>query len=214
MTQMHPFREGPLTLNSDPVVSIQDWLSEAKTKGLPEPTSMSLATVNSSGIPSVRIVLIKGFSDSFAEHRTGIEFYTNYESRKGQELLATKVCALCFHWVTLRRQIRVEGQVEKLTYAESDTYFQTRPRESRLGAWSSPQSTIIQERSELEAEIAKVKARFGDQGPVPCPPNWGGFRVVPSAIEFWEERPFRLHERRRYNWNSAARSWSTVTLAP
>lgn len=214
MTPMHPFRNGPLTLNPDPIVSIQDWLKEAKDAGLPEPTSMSLATVNNQGVPSLRIVLIKGFSQSSSAGRQGVEFFTNYESRKGKELLSTRVCALCFHWVTMRRQIRVEGTVEKLSSEESDAYFQSRPRESRLGAWSSPQSKAISSRAELEAEIAKVKARFGDEGPVPCPPHWGGFRVVPSAVEFWEERPFRLHERRRYEWDQTSRVWAVTTLAP
>jgi pyridoxamine 5'-phosphate oxidase len=166
---------------------------------------MALATATRGGRPSVRVVLNRGIS------RGGLVFYTNYDSRKAADLGENPRAAIVFHWPRLERQLRIEGRVHKLTRAESEKYFQSRPRESRLGAWASPQSSKIPARSFLEEEFARAHARFGDRR-IPCPPFWGGYRLVANCIEFWEGRPFRLHDRavflRKRN------GWSSFLLAP
>ena len=172
---------------------------------LPEPTAFCLATVGEGGQPSARMLLLKGVDDR------GFVFYTNYESRKGQELLARPHAALCFHWSPLEIQVRVEGPVQQVSDREADEYFASRPRGSQLGAWASSQSRPIAEEGELEARLAALETRFAD-GPVPRPPHWSGFRLVPSRIEFWRNRPSRLHERHLYT--REGENWRTTTLYP
>ena len=226
MIAMQPMRDGVLILPEDPVEGTAKWLEDAKSAGLPEPTSMTLATATRDGRPSARIVLLKGISAGSSGQR-GFEFFTNYESKKSTDLIANPFAALTFHWVVMRRQIRIEGSIEKLSAEESDLYFQSRPRESRLGAWSSPQSKVLstlkgnsdaEGRAKLESLVKETREKFGD-GPVPCPPFWGGFRLTPNRIEFWEERPFRLHERFEFRLVSAPTAgakvqWTKSRLAP
>jgi len=210
---MMKLREGELNLGAEPLVALQVWLNEAVQAGLPEPTAMNLATVDAEGQPSSRIVLLKGIgSGGGGPGEAGLEFYTNYESRKSQHLLNEPRAALCFHWVAMRRQVRVEGVVQKLTPEENETYFQTRPRESRLGAWSSPQSREVASREDLLAKVKEIEAKFGATGPVPCPPFWGGWRLRPHRVEFWEERPHRLHERVLFVRQGGG--WVSSRLAP
>lgn len=190
---MKPMNDGPLLLEGDPVQLLKQWVEFAKAAGAPEPTAMTLATASPSGVPAARIVLFKGTSLG-SMGREGIEFYTNYESKKSEQLAINPVAALVFHWTILRRQLRVEGVIEKVSKEESEAYFQSRARESRIGAWASPQSQYLTSRDELVAHVEATKKRFGD-GEIPCPPFWGGWRLTPSRFEFWEERAYRLHER-------------------
>ncbi|HEY7878310.1 MAG TPA: pyridoxamine 5'-phosphate oxidase [Gemmatimonadaceae bacterium] len=179
---------------TDPLAHFRSLLEEAsrvERACLPEPTAMTLATVDDAGRPSARVVLLKDVDGR------GFVFYTNYESRKGSELLAHPWAALCFHWQPLERQVRVEGSVERVTDAEADTYFASRQRMSRVGAWASRQSATLESDAELEARVHEVEERFAGVD-VPRPPHWSGFRVVPQRIEFWRGRPYRLHERLLY----------------
>lgn len=197
--------DSPLQLPDDPLHAFQTWLDAAVKSGLPEPTAMTLATATPEGRPDARIVLFKGFSgDAFA-------FFTNYDSRKGRELDANPFAALVFHWVSLKRQVRVEGPVERVPVEESDAYFQSRPRGSQIGAWASPQSETIVDRKILVELTEKTEKRFGE-GPIERPAFWGGYRVRPERIEFWEERPFRLHERHLFVKDAAG--WKRSRLAP
>ncbi len=201
------FNQDPLSLPADPLLAFTNWFDEAVAAATPEPTAMTLATVSKRGQPSARIVLFKGINQG------GFTFVTNYDSRKGQDLLENPLGALVFHWLPLHRQIRIEGTAEMLSAAESDVYFASRPRGSQIGAWASPQSHTIKQREDLMRATAEIEARFCDQQ-VPRPPNWGGFRIRPHRIEFWEERDYRLHERLVYDWNSQENSWTISRLAP
>jgi pyridoxamine 5'-phosphate oxidase len=194
-------------VDPDPLRQFQNWLHEAVRAELPEPTAMTLATAAGDGVPSARIVLLKGVDAG------GFIFFTNYESRKAAELVARPAAALLFHWVELERQVRVEGSVAKITAPESEAYFATRPLASRLGAWASPQSRVIPDRDWLERELAAVRERFAPHGErIPRPPHWGGYRVEPKTIEFWQGRASRLHDRLRYQREGSL--WRLERLAP
>jgi pyridoxamine 5'-phosphate oxidase len=192
-------------VDPDPIKQFQHWLDQAIAAQLPEPNAMTLATASREGIPSARIVLLKGLDDR------GFVFYTNYESRKGQELTDNPHAALVFLWTVLERQVRIEGRVEKITAAEMDAYFQSRPLASRLGAWASDQSRIIPNRDVLEQRFAELKTIYADEK-VPRPPHWGGYRVIPMQIEFWQGRTSRLHDRLRYRLEQG--HWLLERLAP
>jgi pyridoxamine 5'-phosphate oxidase len=190
--------------HADPLGQFEQWLNEAIAGELPEPNAMTLATVSSDLRPSTRVVLIKGYD------ARGIVWYTNYDSRKGRELAGNPQAALQFHWVELERVVRIEGRVEKVSAQDSDTYFHSRPLDSRIGAWASPQSEVISGRSVLVANAAKYGAQFLLQPP--RPPHWGGYRLVPDRWEFWQGRKSRLHDRLRYTLEDD--SWLRERLAP
>ncbi|AIO42718.1 pyridoxamine 5'-phosphate oxidase [Burkholderia sp. AU19243] len=191
----------------DPFAQFDRWFKEALDAKLPEPNTMTLATVGDDGRPSARIVLIKGVDER------GFVFFTNYESRKGRDLAAHPYAALLFYWIELERQVRIEGRIEKTSADESDRYFASRPLGSRIGAWASEQSAVIDSRATLEAREKAVAERYGENPP--RPPHWGGYRVVPDAIEFWQGRPSRLHDRLLYTRDAAAASgWTISRLSP
>jgi pyridoxamine 5'-phosphate oxidase len=193
-------------VDADPIRQFQTWFAQALDAQLPEPNAMTVATVDAEGRPAARILLIKGVDER------GFVFFTNYDSRKGRELGVNPHAALLFHWVELERQVRIEGRVEKTSDAESDAYYQSRPLGSRIGAWASEQSAVIDSRAQLEAREREISAQYGDAPP--RPPHWGGYRLVPSAIEFWQGRPSRLHDRIRYTRESAQAPWRIERLAP
>ena len=191
----------------NPISLFLSWFEEAKAKEPDVPDAMILSTVDQEGMPNGRAVLLKGVNEK------GFAFYTNYESKKGHELAANPKAALTFHWKSRKRQVRVQGPVTKVSTAESDAYFASRPRGSQIGAWASDQSRPIESLEALMAHAAKVVERFGDHD-IPRPDHWGGYRVDPIAIEFWQDRADRLHERRLFTRTDAQASWQMEYLNP
>ena len=192
------------SVSSDPFKQFTKWFDETLKSGFLEPNAMTLATSTKDGIPSVRVVLLKGFDDN------GFVFYSNYKSKKGKELEANPRASILFYWDSLERQIRIDGTVEKVTKKESEDYFASRPFKSRVGAWASNQSSVIENRSVIVKEFLKYLVKFGND--VPLPPTWGGYRLIPSSFEFWQGRPNRLHDRIRYTKQKSG--WKIERLAP
>lgn len=192
-------------VDADPIRQFERWFADAAAARVPEPNAMTLSTATRDGVPSARIVLLKGVDAN------GFAFYTDYRSRKGAELAENPLAALTFLWKEIERQVRITGSVSRVSTQESEAYFRTRPPGSRLGAWASHQSAVLASREELEARVQDVIGRFPD-GDVPLPPHWGGFRVAPDEIEFWQGRPDRLHDRLLYR--RGERGWEISRLSP
>ncbi|WP_152044989.1 pyridoxamine 5'-phosphate oxidase [Aureimonas psammosilenae] len=198
---------GETLAGEDPFGLFADWLRAAEASEINDPGAVALATVDDAGLPDVRMVLLKGFD------ARGFVFYTNFESAKGKEILASRKAAMCFHWKTLRRQVRVRGPVEVVSDAEADAYFASRPRGSRLGAWASRQSQPIASRKALIDAVDEVDRQHpGDT--VPRPPRWSGFRIRPAEIEFWQDGEFRLHDRIQYKGGEGTGGWERTRLSP
>ena len=195
----------------EPFALFSAWFDEAKAHEPNDPNAFALATVDAAGLPNVRIVLLKGLDPADFAAR-GFVFYTNFESAKGEELLASQKAALNFHWKSLRRQVRVRGAVSTVSDAEADAYFATRPRGSRLGAWASQQSRPLESREALEQAVESATAKYPDD--IPRPPYWSGFRVTPLEVEFWHDRPFRLHERVAFRRDAVGENWNKQRLYP
>ncbi len=196
---------GDFTEAAEPYRLFAEWLEDATASEPNDPNALALATVDADGLPDVRMVLLKGFDER------GFVFYTNFESAKGQEILGSMKAAMCFHWKSLRRQVRVRGPVEQVSDAEADEYYASRPRGSRIGAWASKQSRPLESRFALEKAVAEYTARHAI-GDIPRPPHWSGFRIVPQSIEFWHDRPFRLHD--RVVFTRSADDWDKTRLYP
>lgn len=197
---------GNFTERSDPFGIFTDWLAEATETEPNDPTAMALATVDQVGLPDVRMVLLKGFDER------GFVFYTNFQSAKGAELLSSMKAAACFHWKSLRRQVRIRGPVEIVSDAEADAYYQSRPRGSRIGAWASDQSRPLESREVLQARVRDLEGKYGEEGAIPRPAHWSGFRIIPSQIEFWKDGEFRLHD--RIVFRREGDGWSRTRLYP
>lgn len=191
----------------DPIRQFTLWYDAAVAAGVPEPEAMTLATATPAGRPSARIVLLRGYDER------GFCFFSNYTSHKGRELAANPYAALTFHWVEQERQVRIEGRVEKTTAAESDSYFHSRPSQSRIGAWSSPQSAVIPNRAALEELFSQFQQQYPNETTIPRPEHWGGYRLIPDRIEFWQGRPSRLHDRLVFS-RADGSDWKLERLAP
>ncbi|NVK33529.1 MAG: pyridoxamine 5'-phosphate oxidase [Rhodobacteraceae bacterium] len=211
MTKNNPsakqLTNGDFTESMKPFSLFGEWLEDATRSEINDPNAFSLSTVDADGLPNVRVLLLKDFDEQ------GFVFYTNYESAKGQELLFAGKAAMCFHWKSLRRQIRLRGAVTPVDPAEADAYYQSRPRESRIGAWASQQSRPLEARAQLEKAVVDFTAKF-EGGDVPRPAHWSGFRLVPQSIEFWHDRPFRLHDRVVFSRESVSEEWTKQRLYP
>jgi pyridoxamine 5'-phosphate oxidase len=203
---------GDFAAAPEPFALFEAWFAEAKAHEPNDANAMALASADADGMPNVRMTLLKGV-DAPGEATRGFVFYTNFESAKGRELLASRKAALCFHWKSLRRQVRLRGLVSVVSDAEADAYFATRPRGSRLGAWASQQSRPLESRFALEKAVAAVTARY-PIGEIPRPPYWSGFRLTPLEMEFWHDRPFRLHERVVFRRPSPGDAWVKQRLYP
>lgn len=193
------------TLRADPLELFSRWFADARKAGLYLPEAMTLASTTSDGAPSARMMLLKGFD------QRGFRFFTNYESRKAGELDRNGRAAMVFHWAVLHRQVRVEGRTERMSKEESQEYFRTRPRGSQIGAWASKQSSVLEARTELDAQFRELERRFAGST-VPLPPFWGGYRLIPEVIEFWQGRANRLHDRIRFQRSESG--WEVVRLSP
>lgn len=198
---------GDFTEQNEPFSLFASWLREAETTEPNDPNAVALATVDKDGLPNVRMVLLKGFDSD------GFVFYTNFESQKGQEILSQKKAAMCFHWKSLHRQVRLRGLVEVVSDKEADEYFKTRARGSRIGAWASKQSRPLEGRFALEKAVAEYTARYAI-GDIPRPPFWSGFRIRPLSIEFWHDRQFRLHDRIEFRRDVPEGTWQKVRMYP
>jgi pyridoxamine 5'-phosphate oxidase len=196
-----------LFVETEPLALFERWFKEAREKEPSDPNAMTLATADASGCPDARMVLLKGFD------RSGFVFYSNAESAKGRQLEANPAAALCFHWKSLRRQVRIRGPVSQVSDAEADAYFQSRDRGARIGAWASAQSRPLEEPMALEKRVAEMTLKFG-LGETPRPPFWRGWRLSPLSVEFWRDRPFRLHDRLLFVRESASAPWSKQRLYP
>jgi len=199
-------RSGDFTEAAEPFRLFASWLEDATASEPNDPNAVAVATVDETGMPDVRMVLLKGFDED------GFVFYTNFESAKGREILSSMKAAMCFHWKSLRRQVRVRGPVEVVSDAEADAYYATRPRGSRIGAWASKQSRPLESRFALEKAVAEYTARYAI-GEIPRPKHWSGFRIVPQQIEFWHDRPFRLHDRVVFS-RAGDGGWGKTRLYP
>ena len=200
-------RSGDFTEADEPLRLFAAWFEDAKKAELSDPDAMALATVDADGLPNVRMVLLKGFDER------GFVFYSNEESQKGRELAANHKASLAFHWKSLRRQVRLRGTVATVSAAEADAYFATRPRSSQIGAWASRQSRPLESRLAFEKAIALNAAKFA-LGPIPRPPFWIGYRVTPTVMEFWHDRPYRLHDRIEFRRADATAAWTKTRLYP
>lgn len=198
---------GDFTESGEPFKLFAEWLKEAEASEPNDPNAVALATVDEDGLPNVRMVLLKGFDED------GFVFYTNFESQKGREILGQKKAAMCFHWKSLRRQVRLRGPVEIVPDAEADAYFKTRARGSRIGAWASKQSRPLESRFALEKAVAEYTARYAI-GEIPRPVHWSGFRIRPTSIEFWKDQKFRLHDRIEFRRPSPEGEWEKVRMYP
>ena len=205
----HPtwLTSGDFTAADEPFALFAAWLTDAVASEPRDPTAMTLATVDADGMPNARMVLLKGTDER------GFVFYTNVESQKGMEMAAHPKAALVFHWKSLNRQVRLRGTVERVTDAEADTYFATRPKQAQIGAWASKQSSPLESRLAFETAVAKYAAKYA-LGTVPRPPQWSGYRIVPLRMEFWHDRPFRLHDRVEFTRDSLSAPWNKTRLYP
>lgn len=198
---------GDFTEENEPFTLFGMWLKDAETSEINDPNAVALATVDENGLPNVRMVLLKEFDTR------GFVFYTNFESQKGREILGQKKAAMCFHWKSLRRQVRLRGEVEVVSDEEADIYYRSRPLGSRIGAWASKQSRPLESRFALEKAVAEYTARYAF-GDVPRPAHWSGFRIRPTSIEFWHDRKFRLHDRIEFRRETVDSPWTKVRMYP